>query len=165
MTSSSSGPGRDTVLLAVAGMCVGAVALALLLQYRFDMQPCPWCILQRVIFLAIALVALLGLVWRGRAGAVLAGGGISALATAGMAAALWQYVVASNAESCDLTMAERIVAALRLDAMWPEVFTAYASCKDAAVKLLGLPFEFWSLALFIVIDLAAMLLLVKTLRR
>ena len=165
MTSSSSGPGRDTVLLAVAGVCVGAVALALLLQYRFDMQPCPWCILQRVIFLAIALVALLGLVWRGRVGTLVAGAGMGALATAGMAAALWQYVVASNAEACNLTLAERIVAALGLDARWPEVFTAYASCKDAAVKLLGLPFEFWSLALFVLIDLAGMLLIVRTVRR
>ena len=38
------------VVLPLAG-----VAVALLTQHALDMQPCPWCVLQRVIFLAIAL--------------------------------------------------------------------------------------------------------------
>jgi CheY-like chemotaxis protein len=32
------------------------------------MQPCPWCVLQRLIFVALALVALLGLLWSSRPG-------------------------------------------------------------------------------------------------
>ncbi|HNB47571.1 MAG TPA: disulfide bond formation protein B, partial [Burkholderiaceae bacterium] len=43
---------------AVALACFGSVALAVFAQHRFDMQPCPWCVLQRVIFLAIGGVAL-----------------------------------------------------------------------------------------------------------
>jgi disulfide bond formation protein DsbB len=38
-----------------------------------------------------------------------------------------------------------------LSERWPEVFAAYASCADAAVKLFGLPYEFFSLALFLVL--------------
>ena len=60
--------------------------------------------------------------------------------------------------------AERVISALGLDERWPEVFSAYASCKDAAVNAFGVPFEFWSLALFAAITLAALQLLVKTAR-
>lgn len=153
------------MLAGIAAVSLAAVGLALLLQYRFDMQPCPWCILQRLIFIVIAAVALLGLLWRGRIGTLVTGGLLAMLAAGGMAAALWQHFVAANDEACQLTWAERIVAATGLDARWPEVFTAYASCKDAAVNLLGVPFEFWSLALFVLIDLAAMVLVVRSLRR
>jgi disulfide bond formation protein DsbB len=45
---------------------------ALVSQHVFDMQPCPWCVLQRLIFVAIALVCLVGAaipVLAGRVGA------------------------------------------------------------------------------------------------
>ena len=38
-----------------------ALGAALVSQHVFDMQPCPWCVLQRLIFVALALAALLGL--------------------------------------------------------------------------------------------------------
>ena len=147
------------LLAALALACVGAVATAVALQYTFGMQPCPWCILQRVIYLTIALAALLGLPWRTRAGTLASATLVALLAICGMAAALWQHFVAASSASCDLTMAERIVSALTLDERWPEVFTAYASCKDAAVDLLGVPFELWSLALFAGMLLVAIKLL------
>ena len=43
-----------------------------------------------------------------------------------------------------------------LDSRFPEVFAAYASCADAKVDLFGLPYEFWSLGLFILLAAAAM---------
>ena len=39
--------------IAIAALCLAAVGAALIAQYRFDMQPCPWCVLQRVIFIAM----------------------------------------------------------------------------------------------------------------
>ena len=147
------------LLATLALVSVGAVATAVALQYTFGMQPCPWCILQRVIYLTIALAALLGLLWRTRAGTLASATLVALLAICGMAAALWQHFVAASSASCDLTLAERIVSALTLDERWPEVFTAYASCKDAAVDLLGVPFELWSLALFAGMLLVAIKLL------
>ncbi len=148
--------GRDLGLAAIAAASLLAVAAALALQYHWDMQPCPWCILQRLIFVVIAAVALLGLVWRGRLGARAAVLLIVGLAGCGIAAALWQHFVAATAETCALTLAERIISTLTLDERWPEVFTAYASCKDAAVKLLGLPFEAWSFLLYVAVSVAAL---------
>ena len=37
-----------------------------------------------------------------------------------------------------------------LDTRWPEWFEVRANCSDAAVSVLGVPFEFWALALFAV---------------
>ena len=45
-------------LLALALLCVAVVGAALVTQHVFDMLPCPWCILQRIIFLVIALLLL-----------------------------------------------------------------------------------------------------------
>jgi disulfide bond formation protein DsbB len=79
--------------------------------------------------------------------------GLSALLVAllglgGLAAALYQHLVAAKLPSCDMTLADRIVSGLGLDAWQPEVFEVRASCADAAVSLLGVPFELWSAALF-----------------
>jgi disulfide bond formation protein DsbB len=135
-------------LLVVFVLALGAVAAALVSQHLFDMQPCPWCILQRLVFTVIALAALIGIVWRAAAGRIVAGIGVVLLAVAGMAAALWQHFVAAATASCNLTLADRVVSGIGLDALMPEVFQARASCADAAVDLLGVPYEFWSLALF-----------------
>jgi len=137
-------------LCAIALLSLAAVAAALVSQHVYNMDPCPWCILQRVIFLAIALVCLAGLVSRR-----LAAGLVLLLALCGIAAALWQHFKAAAASSCTLTVADRIVGAMNLDSLWPDVFLARASCADAAVKLLGVPYEFWSLALFVLIGVAA----------
>ncbi len=149
--------------LLAAGIVVplAAVGLALVTQHVFGMQPCPWCVLQRLIFVAISLAALLGLAGHlmrlfivRRLGAAL----IGLLALGGIAAALWQHFVASSSTSCNLTVADRIVSGVGVDALWPEVFAPYASCADAAAKLLGVPYEFYSLTLFIGLGGTAMLL-------
>jgi len=127
---------------------LAAVAAALVSQHVYDMQPCPWCVLQRVVFVAIALVALPALLLRSPLARRVLAGVALLLAACGVAAALWQHFVAASSTSCNLTLADRIVSSLGLDSAWPEVFAAYASCADAAVKLMGLSYEFYSLLLF-----------------
>ncbi len=146
--------GARAPLATVALLCLVALAAALVSQHLFDMQPCPWCVLQRLIFALIALVALAGLVARGIAR--IAAGVIGIGALAGMGTALWQHFVAASSVSCNLTLADRIMSATGLDMLWPEVFAAYASCADAKVDLFGLPYEFWSLALFAVLAALAL---------
>ena len=125
---------------------------ALVTQYVYGMQPCPWCVLQRAIFIAISLMALLGLAMR-RTGATL----MLLLAASGVIAALWQHFVAAATASCALSMADRIVSSLKLDEMLPEVFMATASCADAKVNLFGVPYEFWSLAIFVMLACTALM--------
>jgi protein dithiol:quinone oxidoreductase len=133
----------DRLLLGAALAGLAAVAFAVFTQLQFDMRPCPWCVLQRALFLAVAVAALVGLALR-RLGAAL----VLLLAGCGMAAALWQHFVAAKSDSCRLTLADKLMSGAGLDRLWPQVFQAQASCADASTPLLGVPYEFWSLALF-----------------
>jgi disulfide bond formation protein DsbB len=151
----------DLLLGGMAVVGLGAVGAALVTQHVFGMKPCAWCVLQRLIFVCIAAAALLGLIWRAPLGRRIGAGLALLLAGCGISAALWQHFVAASSASCDLSLAERIVAATGLDGRFPDVFMAMASCADAAVKLLGLPYEFWSLTLFVMLAATA----VQVLRR
>jgi disulfide bond formation protein DsbB len=134
---------KRVVLASTALVCLAAVGAAVYTQQAWDMLPCPWCVLQRLIFLGVAAACVLGLLLP-RLGA----GFAALLAGTGIAAALWQHFVAASAESCDLTLADRIMAATGLDGAYPDVFMAMTSCADAKVSLLGLPYEAYSGALF-----------------
>lgn len=145
---------RRLWLGAIAAVAAGSVTAALFAQHRMGMQPCPWCILQRVVLCAMALMALLGAALPGM-GQRLAAWGLAALSLCGAAAALYQNLVAAKSASCDLTLADRIISSLGLDAWLPEVFEVRASCAEAAVSILGVPFELWSLMLFVVLAAVA----------
>jgi disulfide bond formation protein DsbB len=143
-----------TLCAAVAATALGAVAAALFTQIQWGMLPCPWCVLQRAIFVAIALAALPGIVL-GRPGRWASGPLMLVLAACGVATALWQHFVAAASASCNLTLADRIVRGLGLDELWPQAFTPLVSCADGAVRLLGVPYEFYSLSLFVLMAAAA----------
>ena len=150
-------------LFALAALAsFAAVAAALVSQHAFGMEPCPWCVLQRLLFVALGAFALLGLAWRRPTGTRVAAGFALLLAAAGLGAALWQYFVAARSASCNLTLADRIVNATGLNALLPGVFEARASCADAAVSLLGLPYEVWSGALFIALGVLMLIALRRT---
>ena len=157
MAASSSTTTR--LLLAMAALGVAAVGIALVSQHVFDMQPCPWCILQRIIYLAIAALCLIG----AAVSAALVRRGIGVLtlllALSGGASALYQHLVASKSASCNLTFADKVISALGLDGAVPPLLQVTANCSDAAVSVLGVPYAYWSLALFIVMAAASILVL------
>ena len=138
------------MLLVLGQLCAGSVGLALLAQHRFDMQPCPWCILQRILFIVLSVLALVGAALPGNLGRRVLSALSLPLALGGIAAALWQHFVAAKTSSCALTFADRVNSYFGLDTRWPEWFEVRANCSDAAVSVLGVPFEFWALALFAV---------------
>ena len=147
------------VLTIVALLAIAAVAAAVTAQYVFDMQPCPWCVLQRFIYIVVAVLALAGALLSSAARRVAIGLALLG-ALSGIASALWQQLAAVNENSCDLSLAERITTGLHLDRLLPQLFIAYASCADAAVSVLHIPFAVWSCAMFALLAL----LLVWTLR-
>jgi disulfide bond formation protein DsbB len=139
-------------LLALSLLCFALVGAALVSQHVFDMQPCPWCILQRIIFLVLALLLLAGAFLPGRAVFVV---GSVAFALAGIVTALYQHFVAAKSQSCNLTLADKIISGLGLDKALPAMFEVKASCADAAVDMLHMPYEFWSLGFFALVTVAA----------
>lgn len=144
----------------IAVLCFGALGVALVSQYMFDMPPCAWCVLQRLIYLVIGVVALVG----ATAGALarLCAGLCAVLSAGGIAAAWYQYDIAAHMFSCDLTFADQFISASELDASVPWLFGIYASCMDAMVDVLGVEYALWSLALFVILLLTS---LFATLRR
>ncbi|ANY16023.1 disulfide bond formation protein B [Bordetella pseudohinzii] len=149
MTTHAS-PARRRLLLLIALFCFGAIGLALISQYAFDMAPCAWCVLQRLIYLGIGILALVAAYappLASRLGALL----IAVLSACGVAAAWYQYSVASKMLSCDQTFADRFMSASGLDGALPSVFGIFATCMDAAVSVLGIEYAIWSLALFVVV--------------
>jgi disulfide bond formation protein DsbB len=161
MTKLSARP----ALAAMGLACAASVGAALVAQHHFGMEPCPWCVLQRLLFITLAVLCLVA------AGlpAALPRRGLSALALplaiGGGAAALWQHFVAAKSASCNLTLADKIVGFFGFDTRWPEVFEVRANCADAAVSILGVPFEFWSLALFALVGMVLLYSVVTPARR
>ena len=140
------------VLVMVGVLALGAVALAALAQYVFDMQPCPWCVLQRFIYIVVGVLALLGAALSRTPRRVAIG--LALVGTlCGIASALYQQLAAVNENSCDLSLAERITTGLHLDRILPQLFIAYASCADAAVSVLHIPFAVWSCAMYVILAL------------
>jgi protein dithiol:quinone oxidoreductase len=137
--------------------CIAALGAALVSQYVYDMRPCPWCILQRAIYIVIAVLCLLAAAARPlrRVFTALA----LVFAGLGVASAIYQHVVAAKQFSCNLTLADRIISALGLETLVPALFQVTASCAEAAVSMLGVPYEYWSLALFALLAAAAVVAL------
>ena len=157
---------QPRLCLLALGLCSAAtVVLALVAQHHFGMEPCPWCILQRMQIIGISVRALLAAAIPSKWGRVGLSGLIVPLAISGMAAALWQHFVAAKTNSCALTLADRIISGMGLDTRFPEVFEVRASCADAAVSIIGIPFEFWSLAWFVISALVAVIAIGLSVRR
>jgi len=140
-------PTPRPALLLIAALCLAAVGVALVSQYHYDMPPCAWCVLQRLIYLVIAALALAGALTRERIARV-ALLTCLLLAAAGIVAAAYQHSVAAQSLSCAMTFADRFMTATGLDAALPWLFGIYATCMDAAVTVLGVEYALWSLTLF-----------------
>ena len=163
---------RDTrsvrLLVAIGLLSLGALLIALVSQHGFDIEPCPWCVMQRVVVMAIIMVAFVGaLIARGlpRLGPIVAALLLLILSTCGVLAAWYQHTVAAKTLSCDFTWADRTLMAWQLDAIWPAMFRVGATCADAAsARLAGLAFEVWSGALFVLVALAALAVIARVMR-
>ncbi|PZP36761.1 MAG: disulfide bond formation protein B [Roseateles depolymerans] len=155
-TAFKSPAGR--VLLALTLFSWGAVGAALIAQHQFGVKPCPWCVLQRGIYLLIGGFSLLG--WLAQSRRPLRQAALVAvllLCAAGLTAAVFQHEVAAQTESCAMGLADRILGALNLEEAWPPVFMVTAGCAEAAAyKLLGLGYDLWSGLLYAVLGALAL---------
>lgn len=137
-----------------------ALTVALVAQHGFGVEPCAWCVIQRIAVMLVACVSL-GAVLLARVlpraapavGALVVAG----LSVGGVVAAWHQHTVAAKQLSCAFTWADRTLMAMQLDALSPALFRVGATCADAAQStLLGLPFEVWSGLWFALCGLAAL---------
>ena len=132
------------------GLCSAALGAALFAQHTLGMQPCPWCVVQRMLLLA-SLGCMLLVIGSLRVPLALVLPLLANLALqgAGIAAAGYQFLVAGRSDSCDLGLADRILMASGLEQAWPWMFAAGTSCLEAAsASLLGIPFSLLAVGFF-----------------
>lgn len=141
-----SAPACFAVLAAVSAALVGA---GLVIGEIMRLNPCPLCIFQRVLYLAVAAVALLG---ASGFGARRVWGGLIALISAGgLATALyqsWLQLYPEAATQCGFgepNLIERLVDWLGMQ--WPFMFMATGFCTTKEY-ILGLTMANWSILCF-----------------
>ena len=150
------------LLHVTALLCLIAVGIALVSQHAFHLRPCAWCVLQRLVYLSVALICWLALIF-GRIKLIrrLAALAALALCAGGATAAWYQYDVAAKLFSCSQTFADQFMVASGLDAHVPWLFGIFASCTDAQVSILAVEYAIWSLGLFCVLALLCLAALVR----
>lgn len=144
-------PREKKIWWSIVVLCLAGVSVALLSQHAFGMQPCAWCVFQRLIYLLLALVAAVGACSQGlslRLPCAMLG---LSLTIAGALAAWYQAQVASSSFSCAQTLADLVMTQTGLETALPALFGIYASCMDARIKVFGLEYAFWSLLLFVLL--------------
>lgn len=157
---------RETQILRLMSvLSFSAVAIALVSQYLYDMQPCAWCVFQRLLYLAIGVIAFAVTIGQpDKLRLALGTASVLVFAVGGVVSAWYQEKVAANTFSCAQTVADQIMTKTGLDAAVPWLFGIYASCMDARVKLLGIEYAWWSLAMFCVLGVLGIIALKRLTR-
>ena len=151
-----------SLLLALASVCIGLVAVALYLQHVKGLLPCPLCVIQRYLFLAVAVCCAIG-AWGGkpRAGAALAlVGALGGLGVVGKH--LW--VLAHPGLSCGIDPMETMLNKIPSATLLPWLFKADGLCEDARDTLLGLSIPQWSALSFVLLTASLIYLLARRAR-
>ena len=154
-------------VLLIAISITGALALLLawVLQHRFDYQPCPWCVLQRLLLLTIVGVALTGAMFGARVVQWVSAVAATLLSAVGVGVAMYQHLVAAKSASCNLTLADRVLSKSGLIEAWPAMFEATARCDEADRPWLGVPFSLWGAMLFASLAVVAAGTLIRLFRQ
>ena len=143
--------------------CFGLVAIGMELQTIFRLAPCPLCIFQRLLYLVIGALALLGFLWP--AIRLAWAGLIGLLALLGVSVAgyqTWMQAFPELATECgyaEPNVIERLVDWLGME--WPSMFLATGFCTSRDWVFLNLSMANWSLLVFAGIAGYAAFLLVR----
>ncbi|VWC63151.1 disulfide bond formation protein B 2 [Burkholderia lata] len=140
-------------LLAIGVASLALVAGALWIQLAWQEDPCPLCIIQRYLFLLIALFAFVAAAG-GRRVALLRGLSL-ATALAGAAVAIRHiYVQAHPGFSCGFDALQPVVDGLPPAHWLPLVFKVGGLCETLYPPILGLSLPMWALVGFAAIAAA-----------
>lgn len=141
------------VLLTVGFISLALIGVALYLQHFQDMLPCPLCIIQRYLFIAVALFCFV--VAALPRNALRIGARLSALAAlAGAGVAGWHvWIQAHPSVSCGIDPLETSLNKIPSAELMPYLFKADGMCTTDYAPILGLSIPQWSLFWFAVFAL------------
>ena len=142
------------VLLAIAIISIALIGTAVYLQTVERMLPCPWCVIQRYMFAAIALTCLVSASLPERA--IRFGSGLALLESlGGLGAASWLlWVKAHPHVSCGIDPVETALNKI-WPAQWlPTLFEANGECTTEYPPIFGLTVAQWSFTWFVILAIA-----------
>jgi disulfide bond formation protein DsbB len=141
-----------TILLIIAAVSFALIGAALYLQHAMNMLPCPLCVIQRYLFLAIGICSLLGAF----AGKIKAGAGLALLGALGGlgVAGKHLYVLAHPGFSCGIDPMETALNKIPTATMIPWLFRADGLCENAVDTLFGLSIPQWAALWFLILTLS-----------
>ncbi len=150
--SSRVPPGIFTLMFLV---CLALLGFALYLQHLENLDPCPWCIVQRIGFMVVGLVSLVAALHRpGRTGTTLYGVLGMLVSAGGIAAAGYHLHIQSDhkrALECMGGWLEQWLDASKLGKMVPPLLQYEGSCVLKPWDFLGLSIPGWSLIWFAIL--------------
>jgi disulfide bond formation protein DsbB len=151
-----------SLLLLIAFASFGLIAVALYLQHGLDMLPCPLCVIQRYLFLAIGLASLIG----AYSSKPKIGAGIGLLAALGGLgfAGKHLYVLANPGLSCGIDPMETFLNKIPTATYLPFLFRADGLCEDALAPWFGLAIPQWAFLWFGLFALALAWALIRRTR-
>ncbi len=145
-------------LIVIALACFALIGGALYFQIVEYMLPCPWCVIQRYAFIAVAITCLLSACLSPRAakrGTWLA----MLFSVLGAGAAGWHvWIKAHPSISCGLDPVETSLNHIFTAKLIPVLFRADGICTTEYDPLFGLSLPQWSLVWFIAFTIALFLL-------
>ena len=155
-------PSSRNLLLAIAAVSIALVGAALYLQHVKDMLPCPLCVIQRYLFLGIALFSLIGTF----ANKIKAGAGLALLCALGGLGVVGKhlYVLAHPGFSCGIDPMETALNKIPTATLLPWLFRADGLCEAAQDTVFGLNVPQWSAVWFVLLTLALVWVLVRRAR-
>jgi disulfide bond formation protein DsbB len=145
---------QKLILLAIAFTSIALLGAALYLQFVEKMLPCPWCVIQRYVFTAIALICLIAAFLPDRFTRMGAGiGMLTAIGGAGTAGWLL-WVQAHPGVSCGIDPLETSLNKIFTAELLPFLFKADGLCTTVYAPVLGLSVSQWSLVWFVIFTVA-----------
>lgn len=145
-------------LFAIAAVSIALVGAALYLQHARGMLPCPLCVIQRYLFLGIAIFSLIGAF----AHKIKLGAGLALLCALGGLGVVGKhlYVLAHPGFSCGIDPMETVLNRVPTATLLPSVFRADGLCEAAQDTVFGLNVPQWSAVWFVLLTLALVWVLV-----
>ena len=136
------------LLIGILLLCTGFVLFALYLQLFWKILPCPLCVLQRYVYIAIGFCCVLGMATK-KVRLFAFAAFLSSLAGIGLAAyQLW--VIAHPAIQCGRDPLEAAINGLWPAKWLPVLFHSDSLCGDILEPILGLTPPQWSMFWFFV---------------
>lgn len=147
------------VLLLIAALCFAMLGVAMYLQHVLNMAPCPLCVIQRYLFIAIAVACLAGAL----ANKPKIGAGVGLLAALGGlgVAGKHLYLLAHPGFSCGIDPVETALNKVFTAQIMPFMFESYGACENAGEAFIGLSIPQWAFVWFALFGIALLWTLLR----